>query len=241
MRRKRWENAVSSGGARSVARRAAIASALVAVAAAAVVWYPTREGEARSIAQAASTDDPENVGRLLTAVRGAAPLYCELATRLVDGRVWWSSSGPSLIEVDSASAQLIRWVHREHADARVVPRLAAGLRDDDRCVRRIAGALLGRVDVPSAFATLIEALDHANEGTRAAAAVGLGLADQDAAIQPLIGRLRDPSADVRRSAAWALGAIDHRSAMVPLIELLERDTDPRVRQAAAWAIGEVTD
>ena len=241
MRRKPWESAVIRGGAGWFAGRAAIAGALIAVAAGAVVWSPTRESEARSVPEPRSTDDPENVGRLLAAVRGASPLYCELATRLVDGRVWWSVSGTSMIEVDSASAELIRWVHRKHADARVVPRLAAGLRDDDRCVRRVAGALLGRVDVPSAFATLVEALEHANDATRAAAAVGLGLADQDAAVQPLIRRLRDASGDVRRSAAWALGAIDHRSAMVPLIELLERDTDPRVRQAAAWAIGEVTD
>lgn len=232
---------MTSRGARSFAGRAAIASALFAVAAAAVVWYPTREGEARSIPEQISADDAENVSRLLASVRGASPLYCELATRLVDGRVWWSTSGTSVIEVDSASAELIRWVHRKHADARVVPRLAAGLRDDDRCVRRVAGSLLGRVDAPGALATLTEALGHANEGTRSAAAIGLGLADQDAAVQPLISRLRDPSADVRRSAAWALGAIDHRSAMVPLIELLERDSDPRVRQAAAWAIGEVTD
>jgi hypothetical protein len=223
-----------------VTGRPMTAAALLIAAAAVLAWYPTRESEARVVAQRVSTDDPENVGRLLASVRGASPLYCELATRLVDGRVWWSSSGTDLIEVDSGSAELIRWVHRKHADARVVPRLAAGLRDEDRCVRRIAGALLGRVDVPNAFATLTEALDHPNEGTRSAAAIGLGLADQDGAVQPLIRKLRDPSADVRRSSAWALGAIEHRSALVPLIELLERDTDARVRQAAAWAIGEVT-
>ena len=218
---------------------AAVIGALLAVAA--VAWSPAREGQARSAPAQLSPSDPENVGRLLTSVRGASPLYCELVARLVDGRVWWSISGTSMIEMDSASSDLIRWVHRRHADARVVPRLAAGLRDDDRCVRRVAGALLGRVDAPGAIATLTEALDHANEGTRSAAAIGLGLADEDAAVQPLIRRLRDPSADVRRSAAWALGTIENRSALVPLIELLERDTDARVRQAAAWAIGEVTD
>lgn len=214
--------------------------ALLAALAASVALSPAREGEARSRPEQESVDDAENVGRLLTAVRGAPPLYCELATRLVDGRGWWSNSGTSLIEVDSASAELIRWVHRKHADARVVPRLAAGLRDDDRCVRRVAGALLGRVDVPAAFATLSEALDHPDEGTRAAAAIGLGLSEDDRAVQPLIRRLRDASADVRRSAAWALGAIENRAAMLPLIELLEREPNARVREAAAWAIGEVT-
>lgn len=225
---------------KSVASGSALAAAILAVAAAGVAWYPAREGEARSALGQTATNDPENVSRLLASVRGASPLYCELATRLVDGRSWWSSSGMSLIEVDSASAELIRWVHQKHSDARVVPRLAAGIRDDDRCVRRVAGALLGHVDAPSAFATLTEALDHANEGTRSAAAIGLGLAERVEAVQPLIRRLRDPSGDVRRSAAWALGAIEDRAALVPLIELLERDTDARVRQAAAWAIGEVT-
>jgi hypothetical protein len=218
----------------------AVGATVLAALAASVVLSPAREGEARSTSAQESTNDPENVGRLLTAVRGAPPLYCELATRLVDGRVWWSSSGMSLIEVDSASAELIRWVHREHADARVVPRLAAGLRDDDRCVRRVAGALLGHVDVPAAFAALTEALDHPDEGTRAAAAVGLGLSEDDRAVPPLIRRLRDASADVRRSAAWALGAIESRAAMLPLIELLEGEPNARVREAAAWAIGEVT-
>lgn len=226
--------------AKSVVGRSAAVGALLVATAAVVAVYPTREGEARPVALQATTDDLENVGRLLASVRGASPLYCELATRLVDGRSWWSSSGMSLIEVDSTSAELIRWVHRKHADSRVVPRLAAGIRDDDACVRRVAGALLGHVDAPSAFATLTEALDHANEGTRSAAAIGLGIAERVEAVQPLIRRLRDPSADVRRSAAWALGAIEDRAALVPLIELLDRDTNARVRQAAAWAIGEVT-
>lgn len=224
----------------AIVGRFAAGGALLLAAAAVLAWYPTRESEARTLVAQASTDDPENVARLLTSVRGAPPLYCELAVRLVDRREWWSNSGHGMLEVDSASAALIRWVHRKRTDARVVPRLAAALRDEDRCVRRVAGALLGHVDAPSAVATLVDALDHANEGTRAAAAIGLGIADQDAAVEPLLRRLRDPSADVRRSAAWALGAIEHKSALVPLIELLERDTDARVRQAAAWAIGEVT-
>lgn len=220
------------------ARRLVGAVTLLGVAAAVVVAYAPRAGDARPAPQ--SANDAEMVGRLLASVRGATPLYCELATRLVDGRSWWSSSGMSLIEVDSASAALIRWTHSDHQDGRVVPRLAAALRDEDRCVRRVAGSLLGRVHHASATATLLESLEHTNDGTRAAAAIGLGIAEQESAVQALIGRLRDSSADVRRSAAWALGNIEHRSALVPLIELLERDADPRVRQAAAWAIGAVT-
>lgn len=210
---------------------------LLGVVAAVVVALAPRAGDARPVPQ---SNDPEMVARLLASVRGAPPLYCEMATRLADRRGWWSSSAANLLEVDSLSAALIRWVQSDHDDPRVVPRLAAGLRDEDRCVRRVSGSLLGRVHHASATATLLESLNHADDGTRAAAAIGLGLAEQESALPALIARLRDGSADVRRSAAWALGNIEHRSALVPLIELLERDTDPRVRQAAAWAIGAVT-
>ncbi|MGH7638556.1 MAG: hypothetical protein ACREOK_12985, partial [Gemmatimonadaceae bacterium] len=143
----------------SGARRLVGGVTLLGIAAALVVAFAPRAGDARPAPQ--SPNDTEMVGRLLASVRGAAPLYCELATRLVDGRGWWSSSGMSLIEVDSASAALIRWTHSDHDDGRVVPRLAAALRDEDRCVRRVAGSLLGRVQHASATATLVESLEHA--------------------------------------------------------------------------------
>jgi hypothetical protein len=196
---------------------------------------------ARSLAQRAELDDTSAVVRLLGAVRGANPLACELATRMADGRNFWSSgSGGDMIAMDSAASALIHWVHdREHRDQRVVPRLAAGLRDADRCVQRVSAAVLAHVDHPSAGATLLAALDDGDTGIRAAAAVGLGLAESKTAVQPLIRRLKDASADVRRSAAWALGAIEDKAAMDALIEALERDADAGVRRAAAWALGEI--
>lgn len=188
-------------------------------------------------------DDTTSLARLLDGVRGVNPLACELATRSVDMHGWWSNWGDlsgNPLETDSASAALIFWIQHKHNDPAVVPRLSAAMRDADRCVRRVAGSFLGRVQHPNAVSALLGALDDANADTRHVAAIGLGVAEAPTALQPLIRRLRDESAVVRRGAAWALGALEDREALLPLIELLQRDTDPRVRQTAAWAIGEIS-
>lgn len=192
---------------------------------------------------APAVDDSASLTRFLTAVRGADPVLCEIALRTMDGRGWWSSWGSisgSALELDSASAALIRWSHATRHDAALVPRLSAALRDTDRCVRRVAAGFLARIEHDASTNALIAALGDGNEGTRSAAAIGLGISDAKKGVQPLIQRLRDPSADVRRSAAWALGAIEDKAALLPLIEVLEKDGDARVRQAAAWAVGQVT-
>jgi hypothetical protein len=189
-------------------------------------------------------DDTASLARLLDGVRGANSLACELATRSVDMHGWWSNWGDlsgNPLEMDSTAAGLIAWIQRDHNDPAVVPRLRAAMRDADRCVRRIAGSFLGRVEHPSAIAALLAALDDASAETRYVAAIGLGVSDEPpGALQPLLRRLRDESPAVRRVVAWALGRLENREALTPLIEVLQRDTDPRVRQAAAWAIGEIS-
>jgi HEAT repeat protein len=202
-----------------------------------------RDGRAQGVATV--RDDAAALARYLDAVRGANPVLCELATRSADAGGWWSRFGPlsdNPLDVDSASATLVAWIQRGHKNAAVVPRLRAGLRDTDACVRRVAGGLLGRVDHPSATAALVAALDDTSADTRYVAALGLGMSERSAtngAVASLIRRLADDSPRVRRSAAWALGSVEARAALVPLIELLGRDSDPRVRQTAAWAIGQI--
>ena len=189
-------------------------------------------------------DDTAAVTRLLTAVRGSDPLLCEMAVRNVDQHGWWSRGGPpgnSPLDRDSSSASLIAWIQRDHTDPAVVPALRANLRDTDGCVRRVAGALLGRVEHPAATTALLGALDDASAETRFVAAIGLGLSEEANATQSLIRALRDESPTVRRAAAWALGSIEASSAQDALITVLERDADARVRQAAAWAIGQIHD
>lgn len=189
-------------------------------------------------------DDTASLVRLLDGVRGVNAFACELATRNVDMHGWWSNWGNlsgNPLEMDSTAAALIVWIQRDHSDPAVVPRLRAAMRDSDRCVRRVAGSFLGRVQHPSAVTALLAALDDASPDTRHVAAIGLGVSDEPpGALQPLVRRLRDESPAVRRAAAWALGRLEDRQALTPLIEVLERDTDPRVRQAAAWAIGEIS-
>jgi len=221
-------------------------SFLGAVLATLVVVACAQDGNA----QGASTrrpivrDDTASVERMLAAVRGSDPYLCELATRQVDTHGWWSRWGPmgdSPLDRDSASAALVTWVQRDHNDPAVVPKLRAGLRDADACVRRVSGSFLGRVDHPNATAALTEALTDENADIRMIAAIGLGLSEKESATQPLMAALRDNSAAVRRAAAWALGSMEAKPAHDALINLLEKDSDARVRQAAAWAIGRLYD
>jgi HEAT repeat protein len=159
---------------------------------------------------------------------------------------WWSRWGPlsgNPLEVDSASAALVAWIQRDHTDPALVPLLRAAMRDTDRCVRRVAGSFLGRVQHPNAVAVLLAALDDQNAETRVVAALGLGLSEnaEANALEPLVRRLRDDSPAVRRAAAWSLGSLEATGALVALIEVLGRDADPRVRQAAAWALGKISE
>jgi hypothetical protein len=187
-------------------------------------------------------DDTAAVSRLLRVVRGADPLVCEMSVRAADMHgSWmnWGSIGGAPLIVDSASSALLDWVQHSHNDPKLVAPLRAAIRDDDVCVRRVAGSLLSRVRHPSATSAMIDALDDARPGTREVAAFGLGLADAESAADALQRRLRDDAPAVRRAAAWALGEIDVKRAVPALIEVLSKDPDARVRQAAAWAIGNI--
>lgn len=218
-------------------------AALVALAAA-TACVQDGNAQASSPRRQIVRDDTAAVARLIAAVRGSDPFLCELAVRSVDTHGWWSrwgSMGDSPLDRDSSAAAMVVWIQRDHNDPNVVPTLRAGLRDSDGCVRRVAGAFLGRVDHPSATSALTDALTDQNIDTRMIAALGLGLSEKESATQPLMAALRDNSPAVRRAAAWALGSIEARRAHDALIMLLEKDPDARVRQAAAWAIGRLYD
>src|SRR5687768_15468475 len=121
-------------------------------------------------------DDTAAVTRLLSAVRGADPLLCEMAARNVDMHGWWSHGGPmgsSPLDRDSTSASLIMWIQTDHTDPAVVPRLRTAMRDTDGCVRRVAASFLGRVEHPAATAALVSALQDQSAETRFLGALGL--------------------------------------------------------------------
>jgi HEAT repeat protein len=223
-----WRLAMKVGGIAAIA--IAIACASDGNAQGATAQRPSRP------------DDTAAVTRLLSAVRGADPLLCEMAARNVDMHGWWSHGAPmgsNPLDRDSTSAAIIMWIQTDHTDPAVVPTLRTAMRDTDGCVRRVAASFLGRVEHPSATAALVGALEDQSAETRFLGALGLGLGETSSATQSLVAALKDDTPAVRRAAAWALGSIEARSAQDALIQLLERDSDARVRQAAAWAIGKI--
>jgi F0F1-type ATP synthase membrane subunit c/vacuolar-type H+-ATPase subunit K len=187
-------------------------------------------------------DDTVGIVKLLSVVRGANPLVCEMATRTADMRGSWSMWGPlsgDPLVMDSLSAALLDWIQHQHNDPTVVPRLRTAMQENDGCVRRVASSLLSRVRHPTAVSALLSALDDRQAGTREVAAFGLGMAQAPVATDALEQTLRDPEPAVRRAAAWALGQMEVKKAVPALIELLAHDSDARVRQTAAWAIGSI--
>jgi len=186
-------------------------------------------------------DDTASVSRLLSIVRGANPLVCEMTVRAVDRRGSWSNWGSqgSPLVVDSASSALLDWVNRSHNDPALVAPLRTALRDGDGCVRRVAASLLSRVDHQAAREALRAGLDDAQPGTREVSAFGLGMARVETAGEALEGKLSDGTPAVRRAAAWALGELEGKRAIPALIHVLARDPDAKVREAAAWAIGNI--
>lgn len=224
----------------------ALASALLLVAAVVVVC---RAGEPGPAAQAAEPAVPSDslAAALLATVRGADPVVCELAVRAVDGRHGWSSTRDELVGVGAPLNPLqratVQWAvqdrDRTAGDAAAIDPLAAGLREPDPCVRRMAALKLGRMRDPRAISELRAALAAPDPGLRAAGALGLGYAEDPATIGELAEALGDARVEVRATAAWALGAIEDERAIPHLLPILERDADPDVRKAVAWALGAI--
>lgn len=153
---------------------------------------------------AAQGAGPEPVRRLLDGVRGATPVQCELALRSFS---FWSDWDGRVPDRDETTVRLLRWAHGTQKDPAIVAPLAAGLRDTDACVQRMAARLLGRTRLPAARARLVEALRDRDARVRVLGAVGLGYTDDKTAIPLLVQALKDGDPKVRAAAAWALGAI----------------------------------
>lgn len=221
------------------------------IALVAAVLVVCRAGEAGPSAQAeaatASVPSDSLASALLETVRGADPVVCELAVRAVDGRHGWSSTADELAGVGMTMTALqratVQWAVQgdepKESDAAAVEPLAAGLRDPDACVRRMAALKLGRTRDPRGIAALHDALEAPDVAQRAVGALGLGYAEDPAAIDDLGAALDDASPDVRAAAAWALGEIEDARAIPLLIPVLGQDQDPAVRRVAAWALGAI--
>lgn len=209
---------------------------LVAFVAGARAQQPGVRSTAQTPPPAATTESQAE--DLLSAVRGATPLACELIVRSV-GQGWFSGGWSRAPDAERDVREQARWAAERRDDPSIVPTLRAGLEDADACVRRASARLLGSTRHPAAIEALLDALQSPNPVTRQLAAVGLGYADDLDAVDPLLRVLRDDDAAVRTAAAWALGRIEDRRAVAPLTSLLLDDPDPAVRRAAALALGDI--
>jgi len=177
---------------------------------------------------------------LVEAARGANAVLCELAARTVELQWGWGNSGMDVRAPRDATARLaLEQTRGRRTSPSLVPALAASLRDDDDCVRRLAAPLLARVRTLTSNQALRLALQHERATTREAAALGLGYTGDPAVIPALLAGLQDAEARVRMACAWALGEIEDQRAVGALVRLLREDRDVDVRRAAAWALGSI--
>jgi HEAT repeat protein len=177
---------------------------------------------------------------LVESARGANAVLCELASRSVESEWGWGNSGLEVRAPRDASVRLaMEQTRGRRTPPSLVPQLAALLRDNDACVRRLAAPLLARVRTLTSNQALRVALQHDSAVTREAAALGLGYTGDPAVIPALLSGLQDGDARVRVACAWALGEIEDARAVGALVRLLREDRDADVRRAAAWALGSI--
>ena len=194
---------------------------------------PARGQERATVADSAA------VMAVVESVRGANPVVCELAARTVENQWGWGMSSNFRAPRDATVRAALDVTHGRRAPDAAVPALAAALRDDDACVRRLAAPLLGRVRTPATLAALRSALRDERPATRQGAATALGFGEDPAAIPALLGGLQDAEPRVRAACAWALGEIEDSRAIGALVRVLREDRDADVRAAAAWALGSI--
>lgn len=183
--------------------------------------------------------DSSAVVALVESARGANPVMCELAARSLESQWGWGSGDMDIRAPRDASVRAAIEQTRRKTPPGMVAQLAASLRADDACVRRLAAPLLARVRTLTANQALRLALQSDQPATREAAALGLGFTGDPAVIPALLAGLQDAEPRVRVACAWALGEIEDDRAIGALVRVLREDRDADVRRAAAWALGSI--
>jgi HEAT repeat protein len=223
------------------------------------------EGHGAEPPRLSSTDEvvlAEVLGRFSRKLRGAAD------ERVADYFRGSDALTPALRELRSRRAwRRAAAAYRlgDMACAEVAPALLTALDDRKRVVRAAAARSLGRLGIPDAVKSLVEALvsgrvpngvagqalvelgpaavpelraiaGHPSWRLRSTAVALLGLVG-DSSDSPLaVGALEDPSADVRAAAAEALGRVGGAAAEPALRSALD-DRIPFVRAEAAASLG----
>ena len=199
--------------------------------------------------------DADAVTRLLASLRAADPAVCELAGRTLSNQWGWGSDVdlaaepmpapmptpmpvpmpmPFADKGEGPSGPKVGHHARRTLDAKVLAVFRTALRDQSRCVRRIAARVVSREE-PTWAATEFGALTKdADAGLREIGLLGLGeledprtigtmtnaLGDRDANVLELSERPRGHRADVRVPIAKAVG---HRADRARILELAEAE------------------
>ncbi len=183
----------------------------------------------------------EDAAGLLAAVTGTPPVACDLVVRTLGNRWGGGMVRPRVHEplgpTDDERA-LARWAWTESPVAADAPRLLDGLGSADTCVRRVAAAMLTRVEDDALRATLRQRAERGTGQERLAAITALAGRKEAASERTLQGLLAESDATVRAAAAWALGESEAAGAVQALGRAV-RDQDTAVRENAAWALGRI--
>ena len=201
--------------------------------------------------------DADAVSRQLASLRAADPAVCEMAGRTLTNQWGWghdiadepmpvpmptpmpvpmpmpfAGSGPDISgpNVGDRAGRAL--------DAKVLAVFRAALRDQSRCIRRIAARVVAREEpawAPSEFGALAK---EADAGLREIALLGLGQLEDPRTLGTMTTALGDRDVNVRAMAAWALGQLEDTRGIGPLGKALG-DESPLVRRRSAWALGEI--
>jgi HEAT repeat protein len=195
-------------------------------------WTPHPTQEAAGARDAAG---------LLAAVAGTPPVACDLVVRTLGNRWGRGMVHPRVHEPLGPTADqraLARWAWTEEPAVGAAPRLLEALGSADACVRRVAAAMLQRIEDDATREALRNRAERGTGPERLAAITALAGRREAASERTLQGLLGEPDPVVRRAAAWALGEMEAAGAVAALGRLL-RDPDTSVRENAAWALGRI--
>src|SRR5512140_1408213 len=168
-----------------------------------------------AISARAGDDPPDSASAqaFLSAVRGVSDPVCQvLGVALRNSYSAGAGSRALGYHQDGVPAGgPAEWALGSMHTPDAIPVLAAGLRDQDGCVRTVSARLLAKTRLDSSRAVLARAASDGDAGIRALAVAALGDLPDSLAVTPLLAALRDEAAPVREAAADALGSFRSRN------------------------------
>jgi hypothetical protein len=138
-------------------------------------------------------------------------------------------------------------------ETKAVPRLLAGLNDNDLEIAKASALALGNIGHKDSVPTLIQTMKTGRPELRPAAAKALGvlgaLHGDFTIVDPLLETLKTDDVSLKTEVAWALGKLPDRKAYEPLYALQkslhkvrDHDADPKVvklKEAVNWSIKQI--